>query len=109
MLKLSRIEMGVVKRTAQSVKMMRKKSERYKRLVEENQRLLDELNAIIDSMEAPVVAMTGGFTSEQVLNGEADAVEAPVSEEDTVAEVSETPEMPVADEETFVDDEQFTI
>lgn len=75
MKELSRFELAAVKRTAQNVKTFSKKIEK----LEEKQALIvDELNDLYnmrDMWEEPIVKLTGGFTSTQVLNGEMEASE----------------------------------
>lgn len=70
MKELTRFEMAAVKRTAQNVKSMRKKLVK----LEEKQSLItaeiNQLEEMINDWEQPIIKMTGGFTSEQVLNGE---------------------------------------
>ena len=70
MKELSRFEMAAVKRTAQNVKSMRTKLVK----LEEKQSLItaeiNQLEEMINDWEQPIIKMTGGFTSEQVLNGE---------------------------------------
>lgn len=70
MKELSRFEMAAVKRTAQNVKSMRTKLVKF----EEKQSLItaeiNQLEEMINDWEQPIIKMTGGFTSEQVLNGE---------------------------------------
>ena len=70
MKELSRFEMAAVKRTAQNVKSMRTK---LVKLEEKQSLITDEINQLeemINDWEQPIIKMTGGFTSEQVLNGE---------------------------------------
>ena len=70
MKELSRFEMAAVKRTAQNVKSMRTKLVK----LEEKQSLItaeiNQLEEMINDWEQPIIKMTGGFTSEQVLNEE---------------------------------------
>jgi len=70
MKELSRFEMAAVKRTAQNVKNMRRKKEK----LEEKQAFItaeiNQLTEMIDTWEQPIIRLTGGFTSEQILNGE---------------------------------------
>ena len=70
MKELSRFEMAAVKRTAQNVKNMRRKKEK----LEEKQTIItaeiNQLTEMIDTWEQPIIRLTGGFTSEQILNGE---------------------------------------
>lgn len=70
MKQLSRFEMAAVKRTAQNIKGMRNKKEK----LEEKQAFItaeiNQLEEMINNWEEPIVKMTGGFTSQQVLDGE---------------------------------------
>lgn len=70
MKELTRFEMAAVKRTAQNVKNMRRKKEK----LEEKQAALtteiNQLSEMINIWEQPIIKLTGGFTSEQVLNEE---------------------------------------
>lgn len=72
MKELSRIELATCKRTAASVKTWRnqlaKKVAKYEELGAE----IESLQRTIDKFEAPIVELTGGFTSEDVLNGTMD-------------------------------------
>lgn len=70
MKELTKFQMAAVKRTAQSVKGLRTKKAK---LEEKQAKLTQEINELDDAIliwEAPVIKMTGGFTSEQILNGE---------------------------------------
>lgn len=71
---LSRMELAIVKRTAQNTKKLRDRRDKITAKIEE---LNLELNTIADTIqqfEAPIITMTGGFTSEEVLNGTMDAM-----------------------------------
>lgn len=65
--------MAVVKRTAQNVKGMRTKMSKLTNKIAELSAEVESLQSTIDKFEAPIVEMTGGFTSEEVLNGRMDA------------------------------------
>lgn len=94
MKKLSRFEVAQIKRTAQNVKMMRSKS---KRLTEKRDALnteLDMLNQSIEAFETPIRIITGGFSSEEYLNGE------------TVEEPLPTPEEFKAEEDVLQSESQ---
>ena len=67
---LSRFEMAAVKRTAQNVKTMRRKLEKLEGQQAEITKEVNSLSELIYDWEQPIIKMTGGFTSEQVLNGE---------------------------------------
>ena len=70
MKELSRFEMAAVKRTAQNVKTMRRKLEKLEAQQAEITKEVNSLSELIYDWEQPIIKMTGGFTSEQVLNGE---------------------------------------
>ena len=70
MKELSRFEMAAVKRTAQNVKTMRRKLEKLEVQQAEITKEVNSLSELINDWEQPIIKMTGGFTSEQVLNGE---------------------------------------
>lgn len=70
-MELSRFELAAVKRTAQNVKMLRNKltkvTEKYNQIASEKAGLEEE----IENWETPILKKYG-FTSEQILSGEAD-------------------------------------
>lgn len=65
---LTRFEMAAIKRTAQNVKGMRAKKLKICTKLEELTNQLETINNAIDAWEAPIKALTGGYTSEEVLN-----------------------------------------
>lgn len=89
MKELSKFQMAAVKRTAQSVKSLRTK----KAKLEEKQAVftkeIGELEDMIMAWEEPVIRMTGGFTSEQILNQE-DKIELASTEEVQKTEVDDS-------------------
>lgn len=89
MKELSKFQMAAVKRTAQSVKSLRTKKskleEKQAKLTEE----INELEELIMVWEEPVMRMTGGFTSEQILNGEATIT--PVNAQDIEGGLDDSP------------------
>lgn len=101
MKELSRFELATVKRTAQNVKGLRAKKAKFEAQLAKATVELETINVAINEFEAPIITLTGGFTSEQVLAGAMDAVpEAPVVEETVVEEpVEETASETVAAEE----------
>lgn len=88
MKELSRFELAICKRTAQNTKSLRTKRDKLMARIEEAQKELDIINASIEGFEAPIKSMTGGFTSEEVLNGAMDVADA--TEETPVGEVDDT-------------------
>lgn len=118
---LSRFELAIVKRTAQNTKSLRTKRDKLVEKIEKAQEELGVINEAIEGFEAPIMTMTGGFTSEEVLAGimaVAEATEAapegevseevvgevevPASEAVALAEEA-APEGEVADEMPFKD------
>ena len=90
MKELSRTELATVKRTAANVKTFRAKKAKLEAQKAKIDAELESVNRSIDLFEQPIIEVTGGFTSEQVLNGEMELTmspsEAPV--EETVCGVS---------------------
>lgn len=89
MKELSRTELATVKRTAANVKTFRAKKAKLEAQKAKIDAELESVNRSIDLFEQPIIEVTGGFTSEQVLNGEMElamsqSVESPV--EETVCE-----------------------
>lgn len=74
MKELSRTELATVKRTAANVKAFRTKKAKLEMQKIKIDAELESLNRSIDLFEQPIIEVTGGFTSEQVLNGEMDEV-----------------------------------
>lgn len=73
MKELSRTELATVKRTAANVKMFRTKKAKLEAQKAKIDAELESVNKSIDLFEQPIIEVTGGYTSEQVLNGEMDA------------------------------------
>ena len=69
MKELSKFEIAAVKRTAQNVSMQRRKKAKLEEKIANLQAELDMVNTVIDSFEAPIIKMSGGFTSEEILAG----------------------------------------
>ena len=87
MKELTRNEMAVVKRTAKSTKQLRDKKAKLLAKVADIQAELASIEESIDIFEAPIKHLTGGFTSEEVLNGTMDVAQAMENNPD--GEVSE--------------------
>lgn len=98
MKELSRFELAIVKRTAQNTKSLRTKRDKLVAKIEKAQAELNVINEAIEGFEAPIKAMTGGFTSEEVLGGAmavaAATEDSPAGEVDDTAAPAET-EVPV--------------
>lgn len=95
MKELSRTELATVKRTAANVKTFRAKKAKLEAQKAKIDAELESVNRSIDLFEQPIIEVTGGFTSEQVLNGEMElamsqSVESPAEApvEETVCEAS---------------------
>ena len=87
MKELTRNEMAVVKRTAKSTKQLRDKKAKLLAKVADIQAELVSIEESIDIFEAPIKHLTGGFTSEEVLNGTMEVAQA--MENNPEGEVSE--------------------
>ena len=70
MKELSRTELATVKRTAANVKTFRTKKAKLEAQRAKIETELESVNKSIDLFEQPIIEVTGGYTSEQVLNGE---------------------------------------
>lgn len=97
---LTRFEVAVVKRTAQSTKPLRNKRDRITAKIAALNTELTEVNAVIEKFEAPIREITGGFTSEEVLAQI--TTEAAVTTDETANDVDDTAttdevEVPVED------------
>ena len=77
---LNRFQMAAAKRTAQNTKKLCSMRDKANAKMRELAAEVIELNNQIDAWEAPIKAMTGGYTSEQVIawNGEIPDAEATV-------------------------------
>lgn len=80
MKELTRTQMAVVKRTAQNVKGLRTKLAKINEKVEALTAEAISIDNTIEQFEAPIRTMTGGFSSEEVLNGTMDAISAQIEE-----------------------------
>lgn len=104
---LSRNELATIKRTAKNVSGMRAKKAKLEDKINNLQAELNTVNEVIDSFELPIVKMTGGFTSEQVLAGEmevAASLEAAPAEGEVSEEVVGVVET-TAEEAVYIDPE----
>ena len=88
MKELSRFELAIVKRTAQNTKTLRTKRDKLVAKIEEAQVELEKVVNAIEGFEVPIRELTGGFSSEEVLNGTMEAVTA--MNESPEGEVDET-------------------
>ena len=88
MKELSRFELAIVKRTAQNTKTLRTKRDKLIAKIEESQAELEKVVSAIEGFEAPIRELTGGFSSEEVLNGAMEVAAA--TEETPEGEVDET-------------------
>ena len=90
-MELSRFVIATCKRTALSTKSLRNKKAKLVAKIEELQKEVDVINVAIEGFEAPIKELTGGLTSEQVL--EELAKETPVEENKEAAENPDNTEM----------------
>jgi len=98
MKELSRTELATVKRTAANVKTFRAKKAKLEAQKAKIDAELESVNRSIDLFEQPIIEVTGGFTSEQVLNGEMELAMSQPVESPTEAPVEgNTFEGPVQD------------
>lgn len=74
MKELTRTQLAVVKRTAQNVKGFRTKLAKINEKIQSLTAEAISIETTIEGFEAPIRTMTGGFTSEEVLNGTMNAV-----------------------------------
>lgn len=75
MKELTRNELAICKRTAKSTKQLRDKKAKLLAKVADIQAELASIEESIDIFEAPIKHLTGGFTSEEVLNGTMEVVQ----------------------------------
>lgn len=90
MKELSRTELATVKRTAANVKTFRVKKAKLEAQKAKIDAELESINRSIVLFEQPIIEVTGGFTSEQVLNGEMELVMSQSVESPSEAPVEET-------------------
>lgn len=88
MKELTRNELAIVKRTAKSTKQLRDKKAKLLAKVADIQAELASIEESIEIFEKPIKHLTGGFTSEEVLNGVMDVAQA--MENSPEGEVEET-------------------
>lgn len=69
MKELSRIEVAMVKRTAQNVKGLRSQKAKLEGKLKELTDKYSSVCATIEKFEAPIRELTGGYSSEEYLNG----------------------------------------
>lgn len=67
MIELNRLQLAAIKRAAKNVQPMRNKKARLMQRMEALQREIDGIDATIEAWENPVRAMTGGYSSEEIL------------------------------------------
>lgn len=91
-MKLNRFEMAAVKRTAKNVSSLRRELSKINNKIEELMALKSAKESEIDLWEAPIIAKHG-YSSEQILSGEADEIAA------------QTENMPSVDMGTLSDEE----
>ena len=105
MKELSRFELAIVKRTAQNTKTLRTKRDKLVAKIEEAQNELEKVVNAIEGFEAPIRELTGGFSSEEVLNGTMEVAAATAeTPEGEVDETATTEEKEVPAEEAVTID-----
>lgn len=67
MIELNRLQLAAIKRAAKNVQPMRNKKARLMQRMEALQREIEGIDATIEAWENPVRAMTGGYSSEEIL------------------------------------------
>ena len=97
MKELSRTELATVKRTAANVKTFRAKKAKLEAQKAKIDAELESVNRSIVLFEQPIIEVTGGFTSEQVLNGEMELAMSQPVESPAEAPVEETVCVSVSD------------
>lgn len=97
---LSRLEMASVKRAAKDVSILRRKLAKQTAIKAAANKEIEEIENQISLWEAPIIKMTGGFTSEEVLDGTMDKTIAAKSEE---AEEVQAPSESAKSEQPFSD------
>lgn len=83
---LTVFENAVVKKTEQNTRTQRRQRDKALGKIKELQFEIDRLNEMIDIWEAPVRKITGGFSSEEVLNGTMEAKQAQLVAESNLNE-----------------------
>lgn len=102
MKELTRNEMAVVKRIAKSTKQLRDRREKIIDKMKQMESELDSINSQIDLFEQPIKNMTGGFTSEEVLNGTMEMFNTELSAQGEIGDTSlEEVEVPAEDAVTI--------
>lgn len=69
MKEFSKFEIATIKRTAQSVSSMVIKKNKIKAQIDELQAEYDQLATMQEQYEAPIKTMTGGYTTEDLVEG----------------------------------------
>ena len=90
MKQLNRMEMAIVKRTAKNTQSLRTKRDKIAKLLSEKQQEFQTIVDTIEKFEAPIREMTGGYSSEEVLNNSFEKVSE--EGENSVEKVSEQEE-----------------
>lgn len=100
----TRFEMAVIKRTAQNTKSLRTKRDKILDKMTKLDEELKSINAQIEMFETPIKEITGGRTSEEILNG----VECPTTESIYNPEVGEEDEINTTESTESVNNNIFT-
>lgn len=80
MKELTRFELATIKRIAKSTKTLRDKRDKLNAKIASCQEELQSVLETIKRFEVPIMNMTGGFTSEEVLNGLMESIEEKIEE-----------------------------
>lgn len=109
MKELTRFEYAIIKRTAQNTKSLRTKRDKLIAKISECQVELESINTMIEKFEQPIKEMTGGYTSEEVLNGipELQAESVVLGEEENKESESVPTETVETEESNNVEEDEF--
>lgn len=109
MKELTRFEYAIIKRTAQNTKSLRTKRDKLIAKISACQVELESINTMIEKFEQPIKEMTGGYTSEEVLNGipELQAESVVLGEEETKESEPVSTEIVETEENNNVEEDEF--
>jgi len=94
---LTRNQIAICKRSYKNVATLIKNRDKLNKLITTKQTELENTLSEIEGFEAPIKTMTGGYTSEEVLNGTYDAAQekAAIEEGATVGQIDASNDAPV--------------
>lgn len=93
------MEMAIVKRTAKNTKSLRTKRDKLIENIKRDTEELERVKEIIQTFEAPIVTMTGGLTSEEVMELGTHII--PSNDSETGFEPVDTTEIPLEDPQPY--------